>query len=170
VTGGAAASEAAYVTLWRIASDTPDFTADDLSGKGAELSGGRWNRPGTPLVYASSSRALACLESIAHLGAGDLPLNRYLVEIRVPATAWRDRDVMDPAAHVGWDAEPAGKVSLDWGTAWAAARTALLGAVPSVIVPEESNILVNPRHPDVAVARARKIRKWTYDTRLKAAR
>jgi RES domain-containing protein len=166
VTGG----DAAYVTLWRIAPDTPDFTADDLTGKGAELSGGRWNRPGTPVVYASSSRALACLESIAHLGAGDLPLNRYLVEIRVPVAAWRQRAVMDPDRHVGWDAEPAGKVSLDWGTAWAAASTALLGDVPSVIVPEESNILVNPRHPDVAAARARKIRKWTYDTRLKSAR
>lgn len=170
MTTGPASGEAPYITLWRIAPDTPEFTADDLSGRGAELSGGRWNRPGTPVVYASSSRALACLESIAHLGAGDLPLNRYLVEIRVPVAVWRQRVEMDPAAHVGWDAEPACKVSLDWGTAWAAASTALLGAVPSVIVPEESNILVNPRHPDVTATRARKIRKWTYDTRFKAAR
>jgi RES domain-containing protein len=163
-------ADSAYVTLWRIAPDTREFTADDLSGKGAELSGGRWNRPGTPLVYASSSRSLACLESIAHLGTGDLPLNRYLVEIRVPAALWRQRAVIDPTAHIGWDAEPAGKVSLDWGTAWASARTALLGAVPSVIVPEESNVLVNPRHPDVTLARALKVRKWTYDTRLKTTR
>ncbi len=107
MTTGPASGEAPYITLWRIAPDTPEFTADDLSGRGAELSGGRWNRPGTPVVYASSSRALACLESIAHLGAGDLPLNRYLVEIRVPVAVWRQRVEMDPAAHVGWDAEPA---------------------------------------------------------------
>jgi RES domain-containing protein len=50
------------VVLWRIAADTPAYEAHDLSGKGAELSGGRWNRKGTPVVYASVSRALACLE------------------------------------------------------------------------------------------------------------
>ena len=70
--------------MWRIAADTPTYEADDLSGKGAELSGGRWNRKGTPLIYASVSRALACLETVVHLTQTPLPLNRYLVEIRVP--------------------------------------------------------------------------------------
>jgi len=158
------------VTLWRIGSDTPAYTADDLSGKGPELSGGRWNRQGTPVVYAASSRALACLETLVHLGAADLPLNRYLVEIRMPAAAWTARIAFDRAVHVGWDAEPAGRVSLDWGTNWVTDGTTLLAEIPSVIVPEESNILINPRHPDARLVTAAKIRKWTYDGRLRSVR
>ena len=137
------------VRLWRIGTDAPAYEAHDLTGKGAELTGGRWNRKGTALVYASTTRALACLETVVHLGSGNpLPLNRYLVEITVPAGVWAARTVFDPAAHVGWDAEPAGKVSLDWGTGWATGGSALLAEVPSVIVPEEVNVLINPAHPD----------------------
>lgn len=158
----------ATVQLWRIGADTPAYEAHDLSGKGAELTGGRWNRKGTPLVYTSTTRALACLEAVVHLGSGDpLPLNRYLVEITVPADVWAARTVFVPAAHVGWDDEPAGKVSLDWGTAWTAAGDALLAEVPSVIVPEEFNILINPRHAAATSRSAVKRRRWTYDARLR---
>lgn len=155
------------VLIWRIGVDAPTFEAHHLAGKGAEITGGRWNHAGTPLVYSSSSRALACLETVVHLGSGDpLPLNRYLVEIAVPAAAWELRSVLDHHAQIGWDARPAGKVSVDWGTDWAAGRSALLAEVPSVIVPEEYNILINPLHPDVASLRAVKVRRWTYDARL----
>lgn len=154
--------------VWRIASDTPDYVAHDLSGKGAEKTGGRWNRKGTPLVYASQSRSLACLETVVHLGgANPLPLNRYLVRVGIPIALWKSRSVFDRGAHVGWDAEPAGKVSLDWGTAWVAGMTTVLAVVPSVIVPEEMNILINPTHADVSKVTATKVRKWTYDQRIK---
>jgi len=156
------------VTVWRIASDTPQYEAHDLSGKGAEQTGGRWNRKGTPMVYASVSRSLACLETVVHFGGGDaLPLNRYLVRISIPIALWKSRVELDPAHHVGWDAEPPGKVSMDWGTAWIQGTTTLLARVPSVIVPEEDNILINPQHPDVAKLAAVKVRKWTYDQRIK---
>lgn len=154
--------------LWRIGTDTPDYGADDLRGIGAERSGGRWNRKGIRMVYTSTSRALACLETLAHLGSGDLPLNRYLVEITLSSDAWSARIVFDATANVGWDAQPPGLVSLDWGTAWASSRSSLLAEVPSVIVPEESNILINPLHPDVAALAARKIRRWTYDGRMRS--
>ena len=52
---------------WRIGTDTPDYAADDMDGIGAKMTGGRWNRKGTALVYSSSTRALACLETIVHL-------------------------------------------------------------------------------------------------------
>lgn len=155
------------VTIWRISADAPDYKADDLSGRGAEQSGGRWNRKGTPLVYASGSRALACLETVVHLSTGDaLPLNRYLVAITIPAALWRARAIFDPGTHVGWNAQPAGKVSLDWGTTWATGQATLLAQVPSAIVPEEHNIIINPRHRDRAAISAARIRKWTYDPRL----
>jgi len=153
--------------VWRIASDTPQYEAHDLSGKGAELSGGRWNRKGTPMVYTSDSRSLACMETVVHLSSGDsLPLNRFLVQVSIPIAVWKSRIELDPADHVGWDAEPPGKVSMDWGTAWVQGKTTVLARVPSVIVPEEINILINPLHPDVSKIAAVKVRKWTYDQRL----
>ena len=139
-----------------------------LSGKGAELSGGRWNRKGTPVVYASTSRALACLETVVHLTQTPLPLNRYLVEIVVPQVSWNAAAGFDAAQAIGWDAEPAGKVSLDWGTAWAKGASTLLARVPSVAVEEEFNVLINPMHPDLSVVRARKVRRWLYDGRFAA--
>ena len=156
------------VAVWRIGTDTPDYEAHDLSGKGAEKTGGRWNRKGTPMIYTSVTRSLACLETVVHLSSGDaLPLNRYLVKIEIPVALWASRAVLDPSIHVGWDAEPASKVSMDWGTTWIHGTTTLLAEVPSVIVPEERNILINPTHPDLAKFTAVKTRKWTYDQRLK---
>jgi RES domain-containing protein len=122
------------------------------------------------MVYASTSRALACLETVVHLGASSLPLNRYLVEITVPENEWNARTIFDSIGNVGWDAEPAGMVSLGWGTAWINGARTLLAEVPSVVVPEESNILINPRHHSAASVRARKVRRWTYDARLRSGR
>ena len=151
---------------WRIAPDTPDYTADDLTGEGARQSGGRWNRIGTPMVYASSSIALASLETIVHLRAGDLPLNRYLVQIAIPDDVWAAAVQFDRHTNVDWDAIPAGKVSLDAGEAWSTSRSSALLVVPSVIVIEERNILINPLHADAARIRAKKLRRWLYDARL----
>jgi RES domain-containing protein len=151
----------------RIATDTPDYGADDLTGRGAEKTGGRWNRKGTPLIYASASIALACLETLVHLAGGvPLPLNRYLVRIPLSPTAWRKRTVFEPSAHVGWDAEPPGLVSIDWGTEWARSGASLVAEVPSIIVPEESNLLINPAYSGAARLKVSKLRKWQYDLRL----
>jgi len=154
------------VTLWRIGADTPDYEAHGLSGKGAERSGGRWNRVGTPLIYCSVTRALACLETLVHLAKHPLPLNRYLVRITVPAAAWEAAVELDGATLVGWDAEPVGRASLDWGMTWASSRSSLLARVPSVVVPEEFNVLINPTHTAIAGVKAQKVRKWLYDSRL----
>lgn len=154
------------MTLWRISADAPGYEAHGTTGKGAETSGGRWNRVGTPMLYTSTSRALACLETIVHLAGESLPLNRYLVKVTVPMAAWKSAIVVVPAKLVGWDAEPAGKASLDWGTNWAGAKPTLLARVPSIIVPEELNVLINPAHPDAESVRAVKVRKWVYDARL----
>lgn len=155
--------------VWRIAADTPDYTADDLSGAGARVTGGRWNKAGTPLVYCAASAALACLETLVHLNAGGLPLNRYLVRVDIPDAVWRRAEIVSAdAAPVGWDALPPGKVSLDLGERWVAgARTALL-LVPSVVVPEEYNVLINPAFAGRERIVATKLRRWLYDPRFTA--
>lgn len=160
-------SDASHVvTIWRIATDTPDYVADDPTGAGAKAGGGRWNRPGTPMLYCAESIALACLETIVHLNLGALPLNRYLVAIDVPCAVWNAAVVLKPAAMPGWDALPHGKISLDAGDDWVTKNTSLLCRVPSVIVPREHNVLINPRHQDAVKLTFRKLERWTYDTRF----
>jgi RES domain-containing protein len=74
---------------------------------------------------------------------------------------------MSPATlPVGWDAEPASRTSIKFGTDWIAGAATALLIVPSVVVPEEFNILINPAQADAAAITARKVRKWTYDPRL----
>ena len=152
---------------WRIATETPVYGADDLTGTGARVTGGRWNRKGSPVIYASTSIALACLETLVHLNVGGLPLNRYLVRLEIPDEFWERRVELDhTTAPIGWDAEPAGMTSIDQGESWLAAAQAALLLVPSIVVPEERNILINPLHPDARAIRAVKLRKWLYDPRL----
>lgn len=155
------------VSVWRIAQDTKDYEADDLSGKGAEITGGRWNPKGTPLVYTSANRALACLETIIHLNAGGLPFNRYLVEVVIPDAVWATAQVLtEKTAPIGWDAEPASRTASDLGDKWLRANKLLVLIVPSVVVPDEANILINPKHADIGKITARKVRRWLYDPRL----
>jgi RES domain-containing protein len=156
------------ISLWRIATDSPRYAADELSGRGALVRGGRWNEKGTPVLYASASIALACLETLVHLGAAGLPLNRYLVRVDVDDPVWAARrSLAPPSLPVGWDAIPHGRVSVETGQRWLASGASALLAVPSVIIPEEFNILVNPRHADAAKLRATKLRKWIYDGRFR---
>ncbi len=156
-------------SVWRIAADTPGYGADDVSGEGARRTGGRWNRAGIPLLYTSETRALACLETLVHLKSGGLPLNRYLVRMGIPDIVWADAEEQTSATlAVGWEAEPAGIVSMNFGSDWIASGRSCLLVVPSVIVPEERNILVNPRHPDHGLITATKERRWLYDPRLAA--
>jgi RES domain-containing protein len=153
--------------IWRIAQEAKTFAADDMSGAGAKKLGGRWNEIGTAIVYTSENVSLAHLESIVHFGGGDLPLNRYLVRIDVPDEIWAAAISADVSKLVGWDAEPAGRTSIDFGTAWAKSKDSALLIVPSVIVLDECNVLVNPDHPDAGRLKATKIRKITFDMRVK---
>ena len=157
------------VSVWRIGTDTPDYTAEDLKGKGAEITGGRWNRRGAAVIYASKSIALACLETVVHLNAGSgLPLNRYLVEITFPDAQWAARTVLhEKALPVGWDAIPPGALTLDLGDGWLSEKATLLLEIASVVVPEETNVLLNPAHPLASHVQAAKLCRWTYDPRVR---
>jgi RES domain-containing protein len=155
------------VTVWRIVTDTRTYEADDLSGAGAKHTGGRWNAVGDALVYASETQALVCLDTFVHLNAGGLPLNRYLVSITIPDGVWTSARTETPGSlPVGWDADPSGRASIQFGSAWIRSTASALLRVPSVIVPDEYTVLINPLHPDSGTIIARKIRKRLYDPRL----
>lgn len=155
------------VHLWRVASDTPSWTADDMSGKGAASKGARWNHPGELVTYATTSISLAAWETRAYFGRGTtLPWNRFLVRIDVPDEIWAAREVHDRPLPVGWDAIPEGLVSRNLGSSWLkSGRTALL-TLPSVIIDEEDNVMANPAHPACARIRATKVRRFLYDHRV----
>lgn len=153
------------VQLWRIAVEAKAYSADDMSGAGAKITGGRWNSPGTAMVYASVNVALAVLETLSHVRSAGLPYNRFLVRIDVPPSVWALRETL---AHLpgGWDAVPSGLASCKAGDAWIAARRSPLLVVPSVIVPQEHNVLINPAHPETKKIGAVTVERWHYDPRF----
>lgn len=150
---------------WRIAAEAPTYTADDLTGTGAKMTGGRWNGKGSPMVYCATNIALATLETVHYLRSGGLPFNRYLVRIDIDDDVWAAREMLDPLPG-GWDAIPSGLRSRRAGDAWIAAGTSALLLVPSVIVPEECNVLINPQHADAAGISAVTLKRWVYDPRF----
>lgn len=150
--------------LWRIAAETRRFAADDLSGAGAAKSPGRWNDDGQSVLYAAPTIAIAVLETAAHVDDAGLPLNRYLVKIEVPTALWAAKAVMEVSKlPIGWDAIPAGRVSVQAGADWLRAKSSLILLVPSVIVPEEQAALINPLHPDAKKLSATIVRKFEYN-------
>ncbi|MBW8880139.1 MAG: RES family NAD+ phosphorylase [Asticcacaulis sp.] len=156
-------------SVFRIASTSPSYNYDDLTGKGAEMSGGRWNRKGMPVVYTASSVALAALETIVHTDTSAWPLNRYVLEIAIPDALWaaaEDAEKLGTLPKV-WDSQPAPKETLDFGDEWIASRRSLLLIVPSVIVPQEANILINPQHAGAAEIRIIKTTRFVYDSRIR---
>lgn len=152
--------------FWRIAQETRDYGAEDLSGGGAAKVGGRWNSAGKAVVYTSRSVALAYLESLAHLGR-EVPRNRFLIRIVVPDRVW-DRALWAKQKELPrtWRAEPAGVGSMQFGDRWLTSGNSALLCLPSVIVPEDTNVLINPDHADARLIRARVERQLLYDPRL----
>lgn len=149
--------------LWRIATETRSHAANDLSGIGAALHPGRWNRTGERIVYCAESLALAALETAAYVDASGLPLNRFVVEVDVPDVIWKSRKrlelkVLDPA----WSAVPAGMASIELGSRWITQNQSALLLVPSIIVPEECAVLTNPAHVDARKIIATTRRRFDY--------
>lgn len=152
------------IKLWRIAAETKEYKANDISGGGAAKYPGRWNAAGEYVVYTGTTLALAVLETAAHVDDTGLPLNRFVVEITVLAATWQARQELelseiDPA----WCAIPAGKASVDIGSTWYKSAKSALLLVPSVVVQEESAVLINATHPDAKGIKAKTIRSFEFN-------
>lgn len=157
------------VSLWRIARNTIQYRADDLSGGGARSFGGRWNSKGNAVIYTAPTIALAVLESLAHIGDDIAARNRFLIRIDVPDEVWEARTTLNVAKlDPSWVSEPPGMTSIALGDAWIKGNASVLLEVPSVIVHEEFNVLINPVHADAAKLKARPVRQFVYDPRLQA--
>ena len=137
-----------------------------LSGRGALLYGGRWNSPGRAVVYASQSLSLATLEVVVHLNAAEKIMAYRSMALEIPDELVLPMDPADLPAD--WDAmhvEP--KAAQSWGDAWFDDRISAVLEVPSVIIPSESNYLINPEHTDFDQIRCGPIEKHCVDRRIK---
>ena len=130
------------LTVFRL---SPRSHADRaFSGEGARRWGGRWNPPGIPVIYASGTLSLACLEFLAHFAsAADAP---ELVSFRLEFDSKWLAELS--ALPVDWRAASAPKSTQALGEQWWRARTSPVLRVPSVIIPSEENYLLHPSHPD----------------------
>lgn len=142
---------------------TASHAADAFSGEGARLFGGRWNPKGWPLVYTAATRSLALLEMLAQ----DQPLHaRYAfipAELPKPLRVARlERAQLPP----DWR-RPAARTRLQQiGRDWLAGGEAPVLAVPSAVLPQEENFLLNPRHADIARIRIGAVEALDTDSRL----
>lgn len=144
--------------VWRL---TKAVHAPGLDGEGARLWGGRWNSPGLPAVYCSASPSLAVLESFVHVPpamrvAGGLP-PLSLVNLEVPD-------------HLSAETSPPGLTDgyaqKDFGDEWMKSGRSCFLSARSAVIPQERNVILNPRHPDMAQVKVISIDPFQYDSRL----
>jgi RES domain-containing protein len=139
--------------------------AESVDGEGARLSGGRWNRKNVPLVYASESRALAALELLVHISLAQLTAVHAFREFRLQKNA-RTESLSRNDLPADWREASAIPALAAIGTRWIESKKSLALRVPSVIVPEESNVLLNPLHRDFGSIEISRPAIFAFDKRL----
>ena len=150
-----------FILAYRLVA--PKWAKTALSGEGARLYGGRWNSPGRPMVYLSTSRALAALELLVHLTtAGSRRIPRSLVTVRIPTKIiggelWKNQ---------GWRDDPPGKGSTDQGDDWLMVGKTAGVLTPSAIIPAEQNLLLNPLQPEFQLVDIVETSPFSFDPRL----
>jgi RES domain-containing protein len=146
---------------WRIVKEK--YAATAFTGEGAARVGGRWNSRGTRVVYVSSSRSLAALETLVHLNP---PMPFRYVTIRLEFDAALAEKFPVTELPVEWREEPPPPATQKIGDTWIkAARSAVL-ELPSVIIPGEANYLLNPLHGDYAKLVIGATEPFAFDPRL----
>jgi RES domain-containing protein len=137
----------------------------DLSGKGAERSGGRWNSKGTPMVYTGETRALCTTEIAVHTPLGILPRDYYLISIEIPNQV-KIYDLPIKKLSADWNSFPHGDSTQRIGDEFIKEGKFLIMKVPSAVVQGEFNYLINPYHSDVKKLNIAKSELFRFDERL----
>lgn len=135
--------------LWRVV--LPHRADDALSGEGARRFGGRWNRPGQPAVYTSTTVSLAVLEWLAHVDPSDAPPELAAIAYDLPDDEPVTRLGVDDLPD-GWRGYPVSEALRRVGAEWLEAGETVGLLVPSVVLPldEEYNVVLNPGHSGMA--------------------
>lgn len=130
------------IQVWRITDHK--YANSAFSGEGARLWGGRFNSPGTPAVYTSGSLSLAVLEILVQINERSHLQNKVLFRADIPEKLIQtlSRNQLPDQ----WNHIPAAKSSQVYGDQWIASKKSPVLRVPSVVVPQEYNFVLNPLH------------------------
>ncbi len=141
--------------------------ADAFTGEGARLGGGRWNHVGTPVVYVSETLSLAALELFVHFTRKDIKLSKSLVAIPVDIPhSLKIVEVSIKDLDSGWRASPPSNFTKDIGTEWVQKKTSSILRVPSAVISDEYNLVLNPGHAAFKKIKIGKPQLFTLDERV----
>src|SRR5687767_9137304 len=138
--------------------------ANDLTGEGSKLFGGRWNDIGIPCIYSSVSRALCLLEYTCHAKKHLIPRDLSFVTYEVPDHSMHVFTISDLPGN--WKHSPPPHESIEFGTAFLTENKYLLYCIPSVVIEEEMNYIINPSHPEMANVQIKDVKDYPYDLRI----
>ncbi|MBI4699448.1 MAG: RES family NAD+ phosphorylase [Nitrospirae bacterium] len=140
---------------------------DAFTGEGARIGGGRWNHVGTPVVYVSETLSLAALELFVHFTRKDIKLVKSLVAIPLDIpNSLKTEEVSVKKLKLGWRVSPPSNYTKDIGTKWAQGGTSSILRVPSALIPDEYNLVLNPKHADFVKIRIGNPQPFTLDERM----
>ena len=131
------------MVVWRITS--AKYADSALTGEGARRSGGRFNSPGTPVVYTSDSLALAVLEVVVHLPTYRALRGRVALRLGVPDSLVET--VAEADLPADWRSTPPSRSTQALGDSWVRDGQSAALLLPSVLLPHHTNLLLNPAHP-----------------------
>lgn len=149
--------------VWRLCQER--FAPAAFSGEGSRLYGGRWHQAGLPVIYTASSLSLAALEVLVHFDHDLIPAAFTAFAVEIPNTVRLQR-LAPRKLPADWRVLPATEATRDIGARWFRAQKSVALIVPSALIPQEDNILLNPRHPDFAKVRMAPGVPFTFDPRL----
>lgn len=139
---------------------------DDLSGSGAKLFGGRWNTPGFPALYTTESISLAVLEIIVHANKDLIPPDYMLIKIELPDNL-SVKEITLRTLKNDW------RDDIDYtqfiGTEFLKNNNNIALKVPSAVVAEENNFILNPAHADFKKLKIRSVTPFDFDNRFFSA-
>jgi RES domain-containing protein len=149
--------------VWRLCSARYAATAFD--GEGARLFGGRWNDKGVSVVYTSATLSLAVLEVLVHHRV-PLPAHDFMAVSAEFPRRMRMETIEETQLPLDWRTDPPPRALPELGSEWARSLRTLVLAVPSVLIPQEFNYLINPRHPDFSRLKITPPQAFPFDARL----
>ncbi len=138
---------------------------DAFSGEGARLYGGRWNYSGIPVVYLSEHLSLAVLEQLVHINFDERPIRYAYIHVEIPDNI-RIEEIQSDVLPDDWRKEPASNSTKNIGNKWIDTGKSAILRVPSVIIPIEYNLAINPVHQDFKYIKKGQSKSFSIDPRV----
>lgn len=150
----------ARMIVYRI---TAKKNSSDITGAGAAMYGGRWNKKGSPVLYTGENKEIALLETLVHIPQGIAPALDILT-IEIPDNSIREIKISDLPGN--WANYPAPSVLAEIAEKWIESNQSIALKVPSCIIHSTSNFILNCRHPQYNSIKVIDHQKFHFDSRL----